>query len=118
MSNRMQKSVLVAVDRVVKIPKYNREIRRTTKLMVRRHGVGGEVERSGALREIRALVVFHGMERDATGWHAKPPFASLQAHDGEDVCNIGDVVRIHSCRSALWISGLCALECGEFHVVS
>lgn len=34
-SNRMQKSILVAVDRIVKIPKYNREVRRTTKLMVR-----------------------------------------------------------------------------------
>ncbi|KAL6776940.1 MRPS17 [Auxenochlorella protothecoides x Auxenochlorella symbiontica] len=52
-SNRMQKSILVAVDRIVKIPKYNREVRRTTKLM---------------------------------------------AHDETDTCNIGDTVRIHSCR--------------------
>ncbi|KAK2076846.1 hypothetical protein QBZ16_005073 [Prototheca wickerhamii] len=36
LSNRMHKSILVGVDRIVKIPKYNKEIRRTTKLMVRR----------------------------------------------------------------------------------
>lgn len=33
-SNRMQKSVLVAVDRVVRNKKYDRVLRRTTKLMV------------------------------------------------------------------------------------
>ena len=49
----MQKSVLVAVDRFVKHTKYDRILKRTTKLM---------------------------------------------AHDEEDACNIGDTVRIHSCR--------------------
>lgn len=34
-SNRMQKSVLVAIDRFVKHSKYNRILKRTTKLMVR-----------------------------------------------------------------------------------
>ena len=34
-SNRMQKSVLVAVDRLVKHKKYDRILKRTTKLMVR-----------------------------------------------------------------------------------
>ena len=39
-SNRMQKSVLVAVDRLVKLKKYDKTIRRTTKLMVRGECVG------------------------------------------------------------------------------
>lgn len=51
LSNRMHKSILVGVDRIVKIPKYNKEIRRTTKLMVR---VGGG----------RAL----GCRRPSEGW--------------------------------------------------
>lgn len=44
-SNRMQKSVLVAIDRLVRQKKYDRILRRTTKLMVspnfhhRRHKV-------------------------------------------------------------------------------
>ena len=33
-SNRMQKSVLVAIDRLVRNKKYNRVLKRTTKLMV------------------------------------------------------------------------------------
>lgn len=37
-SNRMQKSVLVAVDRLVRHKKYDRVIKRTTKLMVRAQG--------------------------------------------------------------------------------
>ena len=44
-SNRMQKSVLVAVDRLVTLKKYDKTIRRTTKLMVGvcvgRSGVAG-----------------------------------------------------------------------------
>jgi hypothetical protein len=36
-SDRMQKSVLVAVDRLVKNKKYDRIIKRTSKLMVRLH---------------------------------------------------------------------------------
>ncbi|KAK9809837.1 hypothetical protein WJX72_000103 [[Myrmecia] bisecta] len=52
-SNRMQKSVLIAVDRLKAIPKYKRTVMRQTKLM---------------------------------------------AHDEKDECNIGDTVRINSCR--------------------
>ena len=42
-SNRMQKSVLVAVDRLVKHKKYDRLLRRTTKLMVRSGAAAGGV---------------------------------------------------------------------------
>lgn len=57
----MQKSVLVAVDRFVKHTKYDRILKRTTKLM---------------------------------------------AHDEEDACNIGDTVRIHSCRYRVGARGV------------
>ena len=53
LSNKMMKSVLVAIDRTKKVPKYRTTVKMTTKLM---------------------------------------------AHDEENECQVGDVVRIRLCR--------------------
>ena len=104
LSNRMHKSILVGVDRIVKIPKYNKEIRRTTKLMVRvgRGRALGCRRPEGWASRVRWLVTqCSSSSRKHTAHRLLTP-TPLQAHDEANSCNIGDIVRIHSCRCA-WI---------------
>ena len=79
-SNRMQKSVLVAIDRFVKHTKYNRLLKRTTKLMVSGWSSVGTL--------FSSLLFLTACD----------PVSLKQAHDEKDDCNIGDKVRIHLCR--------------------
>ena len=76
-SNRMQKSVLVAIDRLVRHKKYDRVLKRTTKLMVRSHPPPSIYFSTAFVLKTTPLP---------------------QAHDEKDDCNIGDTVRIHLCR--------------------
>jgi len=99
----MQKSVLVAIDRLVKHKKYDRTLRRSTKLMV-----GLAVARF-VLRAVQAMLpvsvclessVFTLLQRCirlplSLPWTCP---TTMQAHDEGDDCGIGDTVRIRGCR--------------------
>ena len=104
-SNRMQKSVLVAVDRLVKHKKYDRVLKRTTKLMVRGRrdglwrGCGERQQRVVCSRRVHPAPTAGG--DDSTSWSCTsdfPPLPLEQAHDEDNACNVGDTVRVHICR--------------------
>ncbi len=105
----MQKSVLVAVDRLVKHKKYDRLLRRTTKLMVRwaSNGLGAQPATlwlASCTRCMTAACSRFGCcgcgRLQACNWPAPslPPPAVVQAHDEANECNVGDTVRVHISR--------------------
>ena len=99
----MQKSVLVAVDRLTRHKKYDRIIKRTTKLMVR--GWWRLVPASAAgvlLGAPRPLPVgkascLPACRRHCSHCHLVYTLA-WQAHDEHTECNVGDTVRVNISR--------------------